>query len=138
MGQILHGSATTTEAIRRAIQNSQESLRALAGHYGINQKTVPNGRRGRQSPMCRLVRKSQGQQFSRWKKRPSSLHSENTRCYRSMIAFTPCRPQSHICPARPCIVAYSDMVSLGCRKWMATSRIEKSSRPIRSAISTST
>lgn len=25
---------------RRAIQNSQESLRALAGHYGINQKTV--------------------------------------------------------------------------------------------------
>jgi hypothetical protein len=40
MGQILHGSATTTEAIRRAIQNSQESLRALARHYGINQKTV--------------------------------------------------------------------------------------------------
>ncbi len=26
MGQILHGSATTTEAVRRAIQNSQESL----------------------------------------------------------------------------------------------------------------
>ena len=30
MGQILHGSATTTEAVRRAIQHSQESLRALA------------------------------------------------------------------------------------------------------------
>jgi transposase InsO family protein len=40
MGQILHGSATTTEAIRRAIQHSQESLRALARRYGINQKTV--------------------------------------------------------------------------------------------------
>lgn len=40
MGQVLHGSATTTEAVRRAIQNSQESLRALAGRYGINQKTV--------------------------------------------------------------------------------------------------
>lgn len=40
MGQILHGSATTTEAIRRAIQNSQESLRALSKRYGINQKTV--------------------------------------------------------------------------------------------------
>lgn len=26
MGQILHGSATTTEAVRRAIQDSQESL----------------------------------------------------------------------------------------------------------------
>ena len=40
MGQVLHGSATTTEAVRRAIQNSQESLRALAKRYGINQKTV--------------------------------------------------------------------------------------------------
>src|SRR6202051_1529045 len=40
MGQVLHGCATTTEAVRRAIQNSQESLRALANRYGINQKTV--------------------------------------------------------------------------------------------------
>jgi transposase InsO family protein len=40
MGQVLHGSATTTEAIRRAIQNSQESLRSLSRRYGINQKTV--------------------------------------------------------------------------------------------------
>src|SRR5499433_4036896 len=39
MGQILHGCATTTEAVRRAIQ-SQESLRGLAKRYGINQKTV--------------------------------------------------------------------------------------------------
>ncbi|WP_247997800.1 IS481 family transposase [Brucella tritici] len=40
MGQVLHGSATTTEAVRRAIHNSQESLRALSRRYGINQKTV--------------------------------------------------------------------------------------------------
>jgi transposase InsO family protein len=40
MGQVLHGCATTTKAVRRAIQNSQESLRALAKRYGINQKTV--------------------------------------------------------------------------------------------------
>ena len=40
MGQVLHGSATTTKAVRRAIQHSQESLRALAKRYGINQKTV--------------------------------------------------------------------------------------------------
>jgi hypothetical protein len=38
MGQVLHGSATTTE--RRAIQHSQASLRALAKRYGINPKTV--------------------------------------------------------------------------------------------------
>src|SRR3984957_5330821 len=40
MGQILHGSATTTEAVRRAIQHSQASLRALTKRYGINPKTV--------------------------------------------------------------------------------------------------
>ena len=40
MGQILHGSATTTEAVRRAIQHSQESLRELAKRYGVNPKTV--------------------------------------------------------------------------------------------------
>ena len=40
MGQVLHGCATTTEAVRRAIQHSQESLRALARRHGINQKTV--------------------------------------------------------------------------------------------------
>lgn len=40
MGQVLHGSATTTEAVRRAIQHSQESPRALAKRYGINEKTV--------------------------------------------------------------------------------------------------
>src|SRR5215210_175386 len=45
MGQVLHGSATTTEAIRRAIQHSEASLRALAKRYGINQKTVAKWKR---------------------------------------------------------------------------------------------
>ena len=45
MGQVLHGSATTTEAIRRTIQHSQASLRALARRYGINPKTVAKWRR---------------------------------------------------------------------------------------------
>ena len=40
MGQVLHGSATTTEAVRRAIQHSQESLSGLAKRYGVNPKTV--------------------------------------------------------------------------------------------------
>jgi len=45
MGQILHGSATTTEAVRRAIQHSQESLRALAKRHGVNQKTIAKWKR---------------------------------------------------------------------------------------------
>jgi len=44
MGQVLHGSARTTEAIRRAIQHSQASLRALAKRHGINPKTVAKWR----------------------------------------------------------------------------------------------
>jgi transposase InsO family protein len=45
MGQVLHGSATTTEAIRRTIQHSQERLRALARRYSINPKTVAKWKR---------------------------------------------------------------------------------------------
>jgi Integrase core domain len=44
-GQVLHGSATTTEAVRRAIQHSEESLRALAQCYGVNPKTIGKWRK---------------------------------------------------------------------------------------------
>jgi transposase InsO family protein len=44
MGQVLHGSATTTEAVRRAIQRSQESVRALARRHGISPTTVQTWR----------------------------------------------------------------------------------------------
>jgi predicted transcriptional regulator len=40
MGRVLHGSACTTEAIHRAIQHGQASLRALAKRDGINPKTI--------------------------------------------------------------------------------------------------
>jgi len=40
MGQLLHGSARTTPAVRRAIQHSQESIAKLAERYGLNPKTV--------------------------------------------------------------------------------------------------
>jgi len=40
MGQVLHNCATTTHAVRAAIQRSQASVSAIAERYGINQKTV--------------------------------------------------------------------------------------------------
>jgi Integrase core domain len=40
MGQLLHGSARTTAARRRAIQQSQESLAKLAARYDLNPKTI--------------------------------------------------------------------------------------------------
>ena len=45
MGQILHGSARTTAAVRRAIQHSQESLKTLAARHGVNPKTVAKWRK---------------------------------------------------------------------------------------------
>src|SRR3954468_11260284 len=45
MGQVLHGSATATEAIRRAIQHSQASMRELARRYGVNPKTIAKWRK---------------------------------------------------------------------------------------------
>ena len=45
MGQVLHGSARTTEAVRRAIQRSEESIRALAKRHGISPTTVQKWRK---------------------------------------------------------------------------------------------
>ena len=44
MGQVLHGSARTTEAVRRAIQLRQEGVRALARRFGISPTTVQKWR----------------------------------------------------------------------------------------------
>lgn len=40
MGQVLHKRATTTHAIRTAIQQSKESVKAIAEHYSLSQTTV--------------------------------------------------------------------------------------------------
>ena len=45
MGRVLHGSATTTAAVRRAIQDSQEGLAKLAARYDINPKRVAKWRK---------------------------------------------------------------------------------------------
>jgi len=45
MVQILHGSATTTHAVRAAIQRSKAPLKDLAAQYGLNHKTVAKWRK---------------------------------------------------------------------------------------------
>jgi transposase InsO family protein len=45
VGQLLHGSARTTAALRRTIQYSQESIARLAARYDLNAKTVAKWRR---------------------------------------------------------------------------------------------
>ncbi|WP_127110830.1 integrase core domain-containing protein [Pararhodobacter zhoushanensis] len=45
MGQVRHGSATTTHAVRAAIQRSLASLSQLSRELGINSKTVAKWRK---------------------------------------------------------------------------------------------
>jgi transposase-like protein len=45
LGQVRHGCATTTYAIRAAIQRSQVSTAALSREFGINPKTVAKWRK---------------------------------------------------------------------------------------------
>tara|TARA_R110001599_G_scaffold283164_1_gene484985 strand:- start:3 stop:962 length:960 start_codon:yes stop_codon:yes gene_type:complete len=45
MGQVRHGSATTTYAVRAAIQRSQASIAGLSRELGINPKTVAKWRK---------------------------------------------------------------------------------------------
>ena len=45
MGQVRHGSATTTHAVRAAIQRAQASLAQLSRELGINPKTVAKWRK---------------------------------------------------------------------------------------------
>ena len=40
MGQILHGSATTTHAVRAAIQRSKATIEELSARFGVNPKTI--------------------------------------------------------------------------------------------------
>ena len=44
MDQVLHGSARTTKAVRRAIQLRQERVRALARRYGVSPTTIQKWR----------------------------------------------------------------------------------------------
>ena len=54
MGQVLHGSATTTETVRRAIQARQESVRAAAKRHGISPTTVQKWRSRQNSTDARM------------------------------------------------------------------------------------
>ncbi|VIO69260.1 hypothetical protein CI1B_25880 [Bradyrhizobium ivorense] len=96
MGQILHGSATTTHATRAAIQRSKASLKKLAAQHGLNQKPVAKWRKRafvHNAPMGpKTVR-------SRPQKRRWSSPSASTRCCLWMTVSTHCRQRSAACSA---------------------------------------
>ena len=96
MGQVLHGSATTTEAVRRAIQHSQESLRALAKRYGVNPKTIAKWKSRKSVSDLRTGPKEPRSTVLSVRKRPSLSPSEGILCCRSTIAYTPYSRPSRI------------------------------------------
>jgi hypothetical protein len=87
--QILHGRATTTEAVCRAIQHSQERLRALATRYGGNPKTAFKWRKG--SSVSDLPTGPRGPKSSVLSVQEEVLSSGATPSCRSTIVSTLCR-----------------------------------------------
>jgi transposase-like protein len=138
MGQVRHGSATTTAAVRRAIQHSQESLRALARRYGVNPKTIAKWKARKSVADLRTGPKEPRSTVLTVEEEAVAVTFRRHTCRHSTTASTPCSRPSRIWPARRDIVALSVMESLGCRRSKAKPRPSVSSRPIRSAIFTST
>ena len=91
MGQILHGSATTTHAIRAAIQRSKAPLKELAVQYGLNHKTVAKWRKRAFVNDAPMGRRPRARQSCRPRKRLSWSPSASTRCCRSTTASMPYR-----------------------------------------------
>ena len=139
MGQVLHGSATTTEAIRRAIQHSQESLRALAKRYGDQPedgRQVEEADFGRRSA-DRAERAEVDGAVDRGggdHRRLPAAHAAAARRLPLCAAADDPAPDAVFTASLPAAPRHRD----ACRMSKATSRRRRSSRPTRSATSTST
>ncbi len=116
-----HGSATTTESTRRAIQHSQASLRRLAKRYGIKPKTVAkwksrsstaDQRTGPREPRSTTL--STGEEALVVALRRHTLLPSTT-------VFTCCSRRSRIWRGQPSIAAYNGMASHAWHMRMATS-----------------
>ena len=104
MGQVLHGSATTTAAVRRAIQHSQESLRALAKRYGINPKTVAKWRK--RASACRSAEQDRRSRVDRPVRRGGGHHRRLSQAHAAAARRLPLRPAADD-PASDALVAAS-------------------------------
>lgn len=117
IGQVLHGSATTTEAIRRAIQRSQESLRTRRSVTGTIRRPSPSGGSGPRLRTFRPARKSRDRRCSTSRRRPLSLPFADIRCCRSMTASMHCsrHPASYAVFAASLPAASRHRPPAGCR-----------------------
>jgi hypothetical protein len=135
MGQVLHGSATTTEAVGRAIQHSRASLRGLAKRYGINQK---DGRQVERADLCRgCADGTEGAQIDGSVRRGRGRRRRVSKAYFVAARRLPVRAAADN-SAPDALVSASLSAAPDCPKSKATKSRGGSSRPIRSVSSTST
>ena len=88
-------AATTTAAVRRAIQHGQESLRASPSATASTTRSSPGGSGVARPQTCQQGPKTGSRLCCRSKTRPSSSPSVVTRCYHSTTACMPWRRPSH-------------------------------------------
>ena len=137
MGQVLHGCARTTQAVRIAIQGSQESIMALAMRHGVSPTTIQK-RRKRPRPRC-----GDGAKAGPIVDADAGTGGRGggvPPAYAAAARRLPVRPAA--VPAaseavRPAPLPAA-MTSPACPRSRATSRVSRSSRPTRLGSSTST
>ena len=96
MGQVLHGSATTTHAVRAAIQRSKASIAELSARHGLNAKTVAKWRKRDFVVDAPMGPKEIRSSVLSPEEEAMVAPCASTRCCRSMTASIPCRPASLI------------------------------------------
>ncbi len=107
MGQISPGCATTTQTVRRAIQNSQASLKTLSERYSINKKTVAKWRKRDFVHDAPMGPKHPRSTVLTPKRKPSVSPFVNIRCCPWMTAYIPCNLPSPILLAHLCTACFN-------------------------------
>lgn len=103
MGQILQGCAKTTEAVRRAIQNSQESLKTIAKRYSINPKTVAKWKKRSSAQDAPMGPKNPRSSILSVEEEAICVTFRKHNYYHWMIVCMPCKPIFLIYQDHPCI-----------------------------------
>ncbi len=130
-GQILHGSATTTHAIRAAIQRSKAPLKELAATYGFNRKTVAKVEEAELPP--RWADGTEGASLDGDERRGGGGGGRLPQAHAAAAGR-----RSRTSPAQPCTAASSGTASAGCPRPWAIRLPRRRSSATRWAISTST
>ncbi len=135
MGQVLHGCATTTHAVRAAIQRSKAPVAEVAERNGLNRKTVMKWRgrafvadapMGPKAPRSTVLTAEEEAMAVAFRKH-TLLPLDD--CLYALRASIPHLTRSWL---------PSDTISPACLRWRATKPGGRPSKPTRSATSTST